>query len=213
MNRGLRNISFTLIFLLALSVVAGCTSVRTADTHNTTVAVQEYNAWVARQQIVDRDIRITISTVGDHASAYNAEIAKDQPDYTSIRSNLDQDRQLLDQWGTDDRAIAASTDQFEKNTSSLTYGNASVTRTHQILGLMTQYMKIYNVESENARQHLIEYVKHAEAYLGPDDPDYFNDQFRLDALQAKEQARGSLANGDIAMGNLSGQASELERIQ
>jgi outer membrane murein-binding lipoprotein Lpp len=213
MNRGLRNISFLLVSLLALSIVAGCTSVRTADTHNTTVAVQEYNAWVARQQGVDRDIRSTITAIGDHATAYNAEIVKDQPDYSPVRSNLAEDRQLLDRWGTENTALAAATDLFEKNTASLIYGNASETRTRQTLGQMVQYMKIYGIESENARQHLIEYVKNAEAYLGPDDPEYFNDQFRLDALQAKEQARGSLLNGDVALGNLSGQAGELEKIQ
>jgi len=213
MNRRSQAVSVVLVFLVLLSCTAGCTSVRTADTHNTTTAIQSYNTWTVQQQGADRNVRGTIALISDHVTTYNTEIAKDQPDVSVLRENLATDQQALDRWGASLNSLSAATDGFEKNTSALIYDNATAKQTEQTLGLMTQYMRIHTIESGNARQHLIEYVKNAEAYIGPDDTEYWNEQYRLDAMQAKEQAQGSLFNGDVALRNLTAQAQQLEQLQ
>jgi hypothetical protein len=203
----------TLIFLFFLSCTAGCTSVRIGDTHNVSVAVQSYNSWVSDQKALDSDVRKTISQVGEHVNTYNSEIAKDSPDIALLRENLAQDRQLLSQWGTRLDTLNAATDRFEQETADITYDGSSVVQVHSTLSLMTQYMKIYSVNMGNARQYLIEYVNNAEAYISPEDPDYWNDNYRQTALQVKQQASASLADGDAALGNITSQALELEKMQ
>jgi hypothetical protein len=213
MNRRLRIIPFILIFLIALSCTAGCISLRTADTHNTTVAVQGYNSWVSGQAVFDRDVRATVARIGDHVTLYNTEIAKDRPDYDLLRANLATDRQLLDQWGQEQNNLTAATERFEKNTSSLQYDNATKARVRESLAVVTQYMRVYTVDMGNARQHLIEYVSNAEAYIGPDDPDYWNEVKRKDAMQAKELATATISDGDAALENLGVQAVKLGQLQ
>jgi hypothetical protein len=202
-----------MVFLIALLCTAGCFSVRTADTHNTTIAVQHYNTWVSGQNVFDRNVRSAIAQIGNHITTYNTEIAKDQPDYSLLRANLATDRQLLDQWGTGIDNLSAATDQFDQSTTTLTYDNASKARVTESLGMMTQYMKIYTVDMGNARQHLIEYVNNAETYIRPDDPNYWNDDYRQRAMQAKDQALPALAEGDAVLGNLTAQAQKLEQLQ
>jgi hypothetical protein len=208
-----RSIGVILFILLAISCTAGCFSVRTADTHNTTIALQNYNTWVSGQKVFDRNIRSTIVQIGDHITTYNTEIAKDQPDYSLLQANLATDRQLLDQWGTDLANLSAETDRFDQRTSMLMYENASKARVRETLGMMTQYMKIYTLDMGNARQHLIEYVDNAALYIRPEDPDYWNEVYRQNAMQAKERAPAALAEGDLALGNLTGQARKLEQFQ
>ena len=209
----MRMIVAILVFLLSLTCTAGCFSVRTADTHNTTIAVQQYNTWVSGQNVFDRNARSTIAQIGDHINTYNTEIAKDQPDYSLLSTNLATDRQLLDQWGTGIDNLSAATDRFDQSTATLTYDNASKARVKESLGMMTQYMKIYAVDMGNARQHLIEYVDNAGTYIQPDDPDYWNDNYRQRAMQAKDQALPALSYGDSALGNLTAQAQKLEQLQ
>jgi uncharacterized protein YceK len=209
----MRMIAVILVFLLSLTCTAGCFSVRTADTHNTTIAIQQYNTWVSGQNVFDRNVRSTVAQIGDHVTTYNTEIAKDQPDYSLLRANLVTDRQLLDQWGTGIDNLSAATDRFDKSTATLTYDNASKVRVKESLGMMTQYMKIYALDMGNARQHLIEYVDNAETYIRPDDPDYWNDNYRQHAMQAKDQALPALADGDSVLGNLTAQAQKLEQLQ
>jgi hypothetical protein len=120
---------------------------------------------------------------------------------------------LLDHWGLGLDNLSAATDQFERNTALLRFDTASAARTTGTLGLMTQYMKIYIVDMRNARQHMIEYVNDVGAYIGPDDPDYWNDKYRQDAMQAKELASRSLADGDLALENITVQARQLEKFQ
>jgi hypothetical protein len=213
MNRNFTIIIVTLVFLFFLSCAAGCTSVRTADTHNVSVAVQSYNSWVSGQKELDREVRDTITLVGDHVKTYNSEIEKDHPDSALLRENLAQDRQLLNQWGSRLDTLTATTDRFEKDTAILTYDNSSGIQTRNTLGQMTQYMKIYAVNVGNARQYLTDYVNNAEAYIGPEDPDYWNDNYRKKAIQAKELASVSLADGDAALENITVQASQLEKLQ
>jgi hypothetical protein len=213
MNRKFTITIVTLVFLFFLSCAAGCTAVRTADTHNVSVAVQSYNSWVSDQKELDREVRSTITQVGGHVNTYNSEIEKDHPDSALLRENLAQDRQLLNQWGSRLDSLTAATDRFEKDTATLTYDNSSGIQTRNTLGLMTQYMKIYTVNMGNARQYLTDYVNNAEAYIGPEDPDYWNDNYRKKAVQAKELASVSLADGDAALQNITVQASQLEKLQ
>jgi hypothetical protein len=209
----MRMIAVILVFLLSFSCTAGCFSVRTADTHNTTIALQHYNTWVSGQKVLDREVRGTITQISDHITTYNTEIAKDQPDITLLRANLATDRQLLGQWGTGIDNLSAATDRFDQSTTTLTYDNASKARVRESLGMMTQYMKIYAVDMGNARQHLIEYVDNAETYIRQDDPDYWNDNYRKSAMQAKDLAAPSLAEADAVLGNLTAQAQKLEQLQ
>jgi hypothetical protein len=202
-----------LVFLFFLSCAAGCTSVRTADTHNVSVAVQSYNSWVSDQKELDREVRSTIMQVGEHVNTYNSEIEKDHPDSALLRENLAQDRQLLNQWGSRLDTLTAATDRFEKDTAVLTYDNSTVTQTRNTLSLMIQYMKIYAANMGNARQYLIDYVNNAEAYIGPEDPDDWNDNNRGKAMQVKELASASLTDGDAALVNITVQASLLEKLQ
>jgi hypothetical protein len=211
MNRRLTIVFVTLVFLFFLSCAAGCTSVRTADTHNVSVSVQSYNSWVSDQKELDREVRSTITQVGEHVNTYNSEIEKDHPDSALLRENLAQDRQLLNQWGSRLDTLTAATDRFEKDTAILTYDKDIQTR--NTLDLMTQYMKIYAVNMGNARQYLTDYVNDAEAYIGPEDPDYWNDNNRQKAMKAKELASVSLADGDAALENITVQASQLEKLQ
>ena len=209
----IRNVSPVLVLLLALSCTAGCFSVRTADTHNTTAALRDYNTWVSGQSVFDHQVRSTIVQIGSHITTYNTEIAKDHPDYSLLRANLAADRQLLDQWGTGIDNLSASTDTFDQSTSSLMYENASKVKVRDDLALMTRYMKIYAIDMGNARQHLVEYVDNAETYIQPDDPDYWNDNYRQHAMQAKDQALPAIADADAALGNLTAQARSLEQLQ
>ena len=213
MMQRIRTLFFLVFLILCVLLTAGCTSVRTADTHNITVAVQSYNTWVGKQQAVDSSIRGTIATIGNHISTYNTEIANDTPDLSLLRGNLAVDQQGLDQWGSDLGSLTAATDQFEKDTASLTYDNATAGQTKSTLALMTRYMRISIVDRSNARQHLIDYVNNAKAYITPDDPDYWNDNLRQNALTAKGQAVVSLSDGDAVLKNITQQAAILEKLQ
>ena len=213
MNRSSQIFFVLLIFLLTLAGISGCTSLRTGDTHNTTVAVQSYNAWVSNQKEFNDELRDSVSLIGKHVNTYNSEISKSQPDNSLLLENLGQDRQLLDKIGSNLDSLTAATDAFEQDISELQYDNGSVMSTKETLALTTQYMKIYLVDMSNARQHLIEYVNNAEAYVAPDDPDYWNDKFRQNAMIAKEQAMLSLEEGDAALENVTSQAKQLEKLQ
>jgi len=213
MNRSLQIFFVLLVFLLTLACISGCISFRTGDTHNTTVAVQSYNAWVSSQKAFDRELRGSITTIGNHVNTYNTEITKDRPNHSLLLENLAQDRQVLDTWGSYLDELTAATDRFEQDTSKVSFGSTTTTTTKETLALTTQYMKIYLVDMGNAREHLIEYVSNAEAYVLPDDPDYWNDKYRQNAMIAKEQALVSLEEGDAALENLMLQAERLEKLQ
>jgi hypothetical protein len=208
-----RTLFLSLIFLLSLSCAAGCTSVRTSDTHNTTAAIQSYDAWIAQQQDFDRNVQGSIAQIGDHINTYNREIARDQPDYPLLRSDIATDRGLLDQWGSGLDNLTAATDRFEKITAKFTYENASAAKTKATLAMITQYMRIYTTDMGNARQHLIDYVNNEETYVGINNPDYANDQYLQDAIQAKDQASAALSDADLASRNITVQAKNLENLQ
>jgi hypothetical protein len=213
MIRSLQIFFILLVILLTLACFSGCASLKTGDTHNTTVAVQSYNAWVSTQKAFDHELRSSITTIGNHVDTYNAEITKDDPDKTLLLANLAQDRQVLDTWGSDLDKLTAATDRFEQDTTKLSYDKVAEGRTQENLVITTQYMKIYLVDMGNAHEHLIEYVNNAEAYLSPDDLDYWNDKYRQNAMISKEQALVSLEDGDGALANLTLQAKQLEKFQ
>ena len=212
MIRDLCPVLFALFLSLAL-VSTGCTSIRTTDTHNTTVAVQSFNTWAEGQNELDSELRDTTAVIGGHITTYNTEIAKDRPDYSLIRQNLAEDRQYLDRWGSRLDTLSAATDRFEQETSTLIYENATAQEIEGHLAVMTQFMKIYAVDLGNARQYLIEYVNNAEAYVAPDDPEYWNENFRQDALTATTNAAGAMDQGDAALNDLLREAKELEKLQ
>ena len=55
----------------------------------------------------------------------------------------------------------------------------------QEIALLIQYMRIYTVSIGNAQQHLIDYTNNAGLYVGPDDPDYWNDAYLQSAMNAR----------------------------
>lgn len=213
MKNGSGILPLTLVLLVIACSLAGCTAPRSADTHNTTVAIQIFNTWALGQKELDTELRRMVAEIGGHVTDYNTEIAKDTPDYALVRANLAEDRQTLDRWRARLDTLSAATDRFEAETSGLTYANATAQETGEHLAVMTQFMKIYAVELENARQHLIEYVNNAEAYVAVDDPEYWDEQHRRDAQAAMTDAAAGMAKGDDALNDLLHEAKELEKLQ
>ena len=93
----------------------------------------------------------------------------------------------------------------------MTYGNNP--KAKQEIALLIQYMRIYTVSMGNAQQHLIDYTNNAGLYVGPDDPDYWNDAYLQSAMNARRLASSSLSDGDGALGNITAQAQLLQQSQ
>jgi len=193
-------------FLIAIS---GCTSLPFTDTQNTTVALQDYNAWAIRQKNFDQQVRATTLRIGNHINDYNAAIVSDAPDLPGLRSSLAADRQLLDQWEDRISALNTAAARLESNSTRLTYSPAA----RELVSNLSQNMKVYAIDMENARQHLIDYTNFAGTYLGPDDPAYWNDGYRTSATNAREQAAQSLADADTALSVINDLAGRLQRMQ
>jgi hypothetical protein len=201
-----------ILFLIGLSLFfAGCTIPRTGDTHDTTIALQSYNAWSDQQKKFDQQSRFTIKQLGDHLGAYNSGIAQDYPDLSALRGNVVADRQLLDQWGTQVAALNTATDQFSATTSELTYVNSPTTK--ETVDLLAQYIKIYTIDMGNAQQHLIDYTTDAGIYISPDDPAYWNDVYLNQAMDAKTQATESISDADKALSEINTYARQLQQLQ
>jgi hypothetical protein len=209
-------ILIVLVIAVALIVAigsAGTLSIRTADTHNTTAAIKEFNTWTLEQKELDTALRGMTEIIGAHVADYNTGIATDTPDYALLRQNLAQDRQVLDRWKARLDDLSAATERFEEETAPLTYDTATRQQVKSHLATMAQYMKIYEVHLGNAREHLIEYTNNAEAYLAPDDPEYWNEQHRQDAIAAMTAAAADMDKGDAALNDLLREAKELEKLQ
>ena len=200
-----------IIILIVLCGFSGCTSIRTADTHNTTVAIQEYNSWVTEQKQFDRQVRSDLQRISADTMTYNTEITRDSPDLALTRQNVAEERQLLDVWENEIARLNFATDDFEKNTSALTYANNP--KAQQQIALMVQYMRIYTLSMGNAQQHLIDYTNNAGAYVTPDDPDYWNDAYLQSAMNSRQLAASSLSDGDTALENMTAQAQLLQQTQ
>jgi hypothetical protein len=202
---------FTMAIMVLFCTISGCMSVRTSDTHNTTIALQEYNTWAAEQKLFDREIRSDLQRISADTTSYNAEIVRENPDLTLIRKNTGDEKQLVNGWTNELAKLSLATDSFERNTSGLTYGNDHQTR--QQLALMIQYMRIYAISIGNAQQHLIDYTNNEGMYFGSENPDYWNDGDLQAALNARQLAASSLSEGDVALGNLTSQAQILQQSQ
>ena len=202
---------FTMAIMVLFCTISGCMSVRTSDTHNTTMALQEYNGWAAEQKQFDREIQSDLQRISADTANYNTEIVRENPDLTLIRKNTGGEKQLVNAWASELARLNFATDTFEKNTSGLTYGNNQ--QTQQQLALMVQYMRIYAISIGNAQQHLIDYTNNEGMYFGSDDPDYWNDADLQSALNARQLAASSLSEGDAALRNLTSQAQILQQSQ
>jgi hypothetical protein len=200
-----------MIILISFCVLSGCTSIRTADTHNTTIAVKEYNSWIIEQKQFDRQVRSDLQRISADTTTYNMQIASNTTDLSLIRQNVADEKQLLDAWGNELVKLNFAADSFEKNTSALTYGNNP--KANQEIAFMVQYMRIYTVSMGNAQQHLIDYTNNAGLYVAPDDPDYWNDAYLQSAMNARQLATSSLSDGDGALVNMTAQGQLLQQSQ
>ena len=200
-----------IIILISFCVLPGCTSIRTADTHNTTVAIKEYNAWILEQKQFGRQVRSDLQRISADTTTYNTQIASTTPDLALIRQNVADEKQLLDAWGNELVKLNFATDSLEKNTSALTYENNP--KAKQEIAFVIQYMRIYTVSMGNAQQHLIDYTNNAGLYVAPDDPDYWNDAYLQATMQARQLATSSLSDGDNALVNMTTQAELLQQSQ
>ena len=81
------------------------------------------------------------------------------------------------------------------------------------MDVVAQDMKIYSITMNNAEQHLVDYTNAMNAYLTPDDPDYWNDAFRVAAMDANSKAVKTITDGDGALAALSSAAKKLEAYQ
>jgi hypothetical protein len=185
--------------------------VRLGDTHNTTVAVKSYNTWTDAQKTYDRQVRISLDHIGQHITLYNREMAKSKPDVQVLRADIASDQQLLREWEAQGSQLDAATDRFTAETSALNFSASPDTR--QAVDVLTQDMKIYSITMKNAEQHLVDYTNSLNAYLAPDDPDYWNDNLRTAALSANGEAIKSIADGDQALAAISSAGKKLEGYQ
>jgi len=201
----------TLFLLVPALFFSGCTSSRLADTHDTTLAVKSYDTWVDAQKTYDRQVRTSLDQIGQHITVYNSELAKSQPDIKVLRADTASDQQALRDWEAQSSALDAATDRFNAETSVLNFSASPDAR--QAVDVVAQDMKIYSITMNDAEQHLVDYTNAMNAYLTPDDPDYWNDAFRVAAMDANSKAVKTIADGDEALAALSSAAKKLEAYQ
>ena len=204
------------IFLLLLMTgctlfFAGCTSPRMGNTDNTTLVVQDYNAWADQQRAYNDQVSSALTRLGNNLDTYNHGIVLTPPDAGLLRGNAATDRQVLDAWDTSGRTLSSATDTFTANTASLDFGTDGETR--RLSGLLAQEMKIYSIDMSNAQQHFVDYNHDLSGYLAPDDPDYWDDSLRVAALDAKARALSSVEDGDTALSNITATAHLIEERQ
>jgi hypothetical protein len=197
--------------IICVTLVSGVIPVRFADTHNATLVVNEYNTWVQQQKPVDSQVRFSLEQMGEHIGMFNAEIIKENPDANLLRENVATDRQLIAKWGTDVGQLDSQTTIFSETADSLDLSASPDGK--ETASLMKQDMKIYVVHMKNAQQHLVDYVNRCDAYLADANPDYWNDEYREAAMDAKSKAAGEIAQGDEALAALSSAAQKLAGSQ
>ena len=83
---------FVVVVVVVFCVLPGCISIRMADTHNTTIAIQSYNTWVTEQKQLDRLVRSDLQQISTDTTTYNTEIARAAPDLVLIRQNVAEER-------------------------------------------------------------------------------------------------------------------------
>ena len=194
-----------------LAVFSGVLPVRLADTHNVTVALGEYNSWAGMQKTLDRQVRFTLEETGSHTGTFNLEMAQEQPDMNLIRQNVAMERQLLTQWEDEITTLDLATTKFSRATSGLDYPASP--DTGEVVLLMAQNMRIYTIHMKNAQQHLTDYVNQFDAYIRDNDPDYWDDEYRQAALDAKQKAADEITSGDEALAAIMSGAAKLQQAQ
>lgn len=204
------------IFLLLLLAggmlfVAGCTTPRVSDTHNTTAVIQSYNTWADQQVIYSTQVRSTMVQVGNTLNVYNLDTASGSSDPGTLQGDVAADGQAINQWGTASTTLGSATDAFSTKTASFSFGND--TETPWLTGLLLQDMKIYSIDMSNAQQHFVDYNRDLSGYLSENDPDYRDDSLRMAAMDAKAKALSSLADGDNALSNITATAKILQNRQ
>src|SRR5208337_2747518 len=204
------------IFLLLLLagcalLVAGCTTPRMGDTHNTTVIIQSYNTWADQQVSYSKQVSSTLNQIGNTLNEYNRDMAQDPSDPGTLQGDVAADGQAINQWGSASTALGSATDSFSSETGSLSFGNN--TETSGLTGLLLQEMKIYSIDMSNAQQHFVDYNRDLSGYLSENDPDYRDDSLRMAAMDAKSQALSSIADGDNALSNITATAKILQQEQ
>jgi len=204
---------FFILILLAVCTLfaAGCTAPRTSDTHNTTIAIQDYNQWAEAQGAYAGQVTTSLAQLGTTIDAYNHDMATGSSDPTVLQGDVAADGQALGQWGAANTALGAATDTFSSDTSSLMFGSDQ--ETPWLAGLLVQDMKIYGISMANAQQHFVDYNRDMSSYLSVDDPDYRDDSLRTAAMDAKAQGLASLSQGDEALSNITATAQLLQQRQ
>jgi len=202
-----------LFFLLVFAALAfsGCTSVRLADTHNITMTVNDYNAWVDQQKVFDQQVHKSINQIGGHISIYNTEIAKQHPDVATLRANIAADQQSLQEWDASRTELDGATDRFASKSATLDFSGSPDTK--QAVLNLSQEMRIYTLTMKNAQQHLVEYTNYMNSYLLTDDPDYWNDAFRISAMKANQDGVSTISDGDKTLADIAATAKKLENSQ
>src|SRR5208282_3838072 len=163
------------IFLLLLLtgctlLVAGCTTPRIGDSHNTTVVIQSYNTWADQQVTYSTQVRSTFTQIGNTLNEYNHETAQGSSDTGTLQGDVVADGQAINQWGSAGTTMGSATDSFSSDTASLSFGND--TETPWLTGFLLQEMKIYSIDMNNAQQHFVDYNRDLSEYLSVNDPDY-----------------------------------------
>lgn len=203
---------FILLFMAGcFLLVAGCTTPRMGDTHNTTVVIQDYNAWADQQGTYASQVRTSLTQIGNTLSAYNIDTAGASSHAGTLQGDVAADGQAISQWGSAGTALGSATDSFSSGTSALSFGTDQ--ETPGLIGLLTQEMKIYSIDMGNAQQHFVDYNRDLSEYLSEPDPDYRDDSLRAAAMDAKTQALSSLDDGDAALSNITATASLLQQRQ
>lgn len=205
-----------IIFLLLLLagcvlLVAGCTTPRIGDTHNTTVVIQSYNTWADQQVSYSKQVSSTLNQIGNTLNEYNHETANDPSDPGTLQGDVASDGQAINQWGSASTTLGSATNSFSSDTASLSFGND--TETSRLTGLLLQEMKIYSIDMKNAQQHFVDYNRDLSGYLSEKDPDYRDDSLRMAAMDAKSQALLSISDGDNALSNITATAKILQQEQ
>jgi hypothetical protein len=203
---------FLLLFLAGCTLLAaGCTTPRMSDTHNTTVAIQDYNTWADQQGTYYSQVSSALTQIGNTVDAYNRDTAAPSSDPVTLQGDVALDQQTISQWGAASTALGSATDTFSSDTSSLEFGNDQ--ETLRLTGLLAQEMKIYSIDMGNAQQHFVDYNRDLSGYLSVNDPDFRDDSLRIAATDAKAQALSSLEDGDAALSNITATADLLQQRQ
>jgi len=194
-------ILFAVFLICCVSIVAGCVSASASR------SVQDWNAWSTLQQKFSQQVGSTLKTLDEHHAVLNTAIISGNPDITSLRKNLDLDKDSLDLWKSQMMALDSAATRFFTNASHLN-GTAFATAQR-----MDNNIGVYLQNMNAARGELNAYCIHLDQYLSEGDLNYADDSQRVAADAARERALVYLKQADDALGALDEDAKVLERAQ